>query len=203
MRAAVAGARGGENRIEIACGCAVLGDLAGNVDLHEQVESASGRSGRLVQAHQKLRSVDRVDDVEAARGLRRLVRLKVADEVPPKRQVAGPIHLVERLLHLVLTEVGLSTVGGDANVRGVERLGDGNQADGGGIAVGPAGGARDAIANAGQPGAKSRGIDHFFSCATIAFAVGAFGPSGESFKYVSNSVAAPGRLFSLSSAIPS
>ena len=49
--------------------------------------------------------------------------------------------------------------------------------------MGPAGGARDAIANAAQPGAERAGIEHYFlSCATSDFAVAAFGPSGESFR---------------------
>ncbi len=43
---------------------------------------------------------------------------------------------------------------------GRECLGDGDEADGGGVASGPAGGARDAIANAVQPGSKRGGIEH-------------------------------------------
>ncbi len=63
-----------------------------------------------------------MDHVEAAARFRRLVRLQVADEMPAERKVRRSIHLVERLLDFVLTEVDLSTLGGDANVRGVERL---------------------------------------------------------------------------------
>ncbi len=44
---------------------------------------------------------------------------------------------------------------------------------------------------------------YFFSCATSDVAVAAFGPLGASFRYVSNSVAAPARLPSFTSAIPS
>ena len=42
---------------------------------------------------------------------------------------------------------------------GREGLGDGDEPDGGGIASGPAGGSRDAIADVGQPGGSS-GVDH-------------------------------------------
>ena len=55
--------------------------------------------------------------------------------------------------------------------------------DAGGVASGPAGGARDAIANVRQPGSKRGGVEHYFgSCATRALAVAALAPSGESFK---------------------
>ena len=37
---------------------------------------------------------------------------------------------------------------------------DGDEADGGGVASGPAGGARDAFANAFQPGPEGSGVDH-------------------------------------------
>ena len=88
------------------------------------------------------------------------------------------VHLRERLLDFVFAEIDLAGVGGGANVIGGERFGDGDEADGGGIAPGPAGGARDTIADAGQPGAERDGIDHYFlSCARMPFAVAAFGPS--------------------------
>ena len=67
---------------------------------------------------------------------------------------------------------------------GGEGLGDGDEPDGGGIAPGPAGRARDAIANVSQPGAKRGGIDHapagcyFGSWAASALACAAFGPFG-------------------------
>ena len=57
-------------------------------------------------------------------------------------------HLRLRFLDLVFAEVDLAGVGGGADVVGGEGLGDGDEADGGGVASGPAGGARDAIANA-------------------------------------------------------
>ena len=73
-------------------------------------------------------------------------------------------------LDLVFAEVELTGGGGRANVVGGECLGDGDEADRGRVASGPAGGARDAIANAVQPGAERGGIDHyFFSCVDEPF----------------------------------
>jgi len=107
-------------------------------------------------------------------------------------------------LNLVLAEVDLSLAGGDADVVGVEGLGDGDEPDGGGIAAGPTGGARDTSAHISQPGTEGGRVDHyFFSCATSAFACAAFGPVGESLRYDSNSVTAPARLPSFTSAMPS
>ena len=109
-----------------------------------------------------------------------------------------------RFLHFVLAEIDLTGGGGGADVLGGKGLRDGDEADGGGVAPGPAGRPRDASANVRQPGPERGGVDHYFlSCATIAFAVAAFGPVGASFRYVSNSVAAPGGLLSFTSAMPS
>ena len=86
--------------------------------------------------------------------------------------------------------------------KAARRLGE-LEADGSLIPV-PAGGARDAFANAGEPGLQRDGIDHYFgSCESIAVAVAAFGPVGDSFRYALNSVAAPARLPSFTSAMPS
>ena len=57
------------------------------------------------------------------------------------------------------------------------------EADGGGIAPGPAGCPRDARANVCQPGPERGSVDHyFFSVPRIPFAVAAFGPAGASFR---------------------
>ena len=60
--------------------------------------------------------------------------------------------LVLRFLDFVFAEVDLSGERGGAHVSGVECFGDRKEADAGGIAAGPVGGARDAIANVRQPG---------------------------------------------------
>ena len=63
-------------------------------------------------------------------------------------------------LNLVFAEVDLPAGSGAADVIGGKGLGDRDQADGGGVASGPTGGARDAIANTVQPGMERGGIDH-------------------------------------------
>ena len=90
----------------------------------------------------------------------------MSDQVPAKPQVGGAVHLLERLLDLVLAEIDLPAVGGGSDVIGGEGFGDGNEADGGRIATGPVGRARDTIANVGQPGAERGGISHAAARAT-------------------------------------
>src|SRR5262249_55946888 len=146
---------------------------------------------RFVDLRHQRAGVDRVNHVEPA-GLLRFVRLQVADEMPAERQIRRALDLLERLLHLVLAKIDLAGGGGRANgVRG-KRLGDGDEANRGRVPARPAGRARDASAYVGQPGAERRRVDHYFlSVPRIPFAVAAFGPLGDSFRYVSNSVAAP------------
>ena len=84
----------------------------------------------------------------------------MADEVPAERQVGGVGDLAFGFLNLVFAEIDLTGGGGGADVIGGKCLGDGDQTDGGGVASGPAGGARDTIANAVQPGLERGGIDH-------------------------------------------
>ena len=95
-------------------------------------------------------------------GLLRLVGLQMSDEMPPERQIRGLVHLRQRFLDLVFAEVDLAGIGGGANVVSGERLRDGDEADGGGVAPGPAGRPRDARADVGQPGAERDGVDHYF-----------------------------------------
>ena len=87
-------------------------------------------------------------------GLPSLVRLQVAHQMPREGKVRGRAHFPERFLNLVLSEVKLSGLGGGAYMVGGECLGDGDEADRGGVASCPAGGARDPFANAVQPGAE-------------------------------------------------
>ena len=101
--------------------------------------------------------------------------------MPADRKVGGGVHLQQRVLDFVFAEVDLAGGGGGADVIGGEGLRDGDEADGGWIAVRPAGGARDACAHIRQPVAE-RGIDHFLIVPRIPFAVAAFGPVGASFK---------------------
>src|SRR5215510_7885812 len=133
-----------------------------------------------------------------------LVRLKMADQVPSERKIREVLPLLLRFLELVLTKVDLAVHGRSTHGIGTKCLRDGDEADVRGVASGPGGGARDAIANVRQPGTNRGGVEHYFgSCATRAFAVAALGPSGESFKYVLNSAPASASLPSFTSAMPS
>src|SRR5262245_12402058 len=124
--------------------------------------------------------------------------------MPAKAQIRGLIELRQRLLHFVFAELALTGVGCRANVINRKCFGDGDEANRGRIAPCSAGRARHAVADVSQPGAERGGVEHYFgNCAAIAFAVAAFGPFGASFKYVSNSVPAPLRFPSFTSAMPS
>ena len=138
----------------------MLGRLAREVDLCQQLELAAPAAGTFIQSRRDSGIVDRMDDVESRAGLPGLVRLQMADEVPAKRQIGGPVHLFEGLLDLVFSEVDLARVGGGPDVVGGEGFGDGDEANRGGVAPGPAGGARDPIANASQPGTERGGFRH-------------------------------------------
>src|SRR5471032_2560374 len=145
-----------------------------------------------------------MDDVELSRSLFGFIRLQVSDQMPDDGQVARRGALELGFLDFVFSEVDLPLSRGCAHGVGVEGLGNGEKPDEGRVASGPGGGARDAIANVRQPGAEHGGVGHYFgSCATRAFAVAAFGPSGESFRYVLNSTPASASLPSFTSAIAS
>src|SRR6185503_17683384 len=169
---------------------AVLRRFAGEIDLHEQVDLTSGRGGRGVDLRDEIGRVDRMNDVEAS-GLLRFVRLQVSDQMPADREITCLLDLLQRLLHFVLAEIDLAGDCRGADGVGRKGLGDGDEADGGGIASGPAGRALDASADAGQPGLERGRIDHYFfgNDPRMPFAVAAFGPVGASFRYVSNSAA--------------
>jgi hypothetical protein len=152
------------------------------IDLHQQIDSSSCRGGGLVEAGDQPVRVDRLDDVEACR-LLRFVRLQVSDQVPADRQIRRLVHLEQRFLDLVFAKVDLAGLGGGAHVLGGKCLGNGDEADGGGIAPGPAGRPRDPRANVRQPGPERSSVDHYFLIEPrIPFAVAAFGPAGASFR---------------------
>ena len=181
----------------------MLGLFTREIHLDEQVQSPPRRQRCVVQLFDQPGVVDRMHDVEAA-GLFHFVRLEMADQVPPDLKVRGLVHLLTRFLDLVFAEVDLAGLGGGTHVLGREGFGDGDEGDRSGVAPCPAGGARDPRADVCQPGTECGGVDHyFFSVPRIPFAVAAFGPEGASFRYVSNSVVAPARLFSFTSAMPS
>ena len=61
---------------------AELRRLAGQIHLDEHVRRGSGVGGRGVEPLQQIERIDRMDTGEGSRGLARLVRLQVADQVP-------------------------------------------------------------------------------------------------------------------------
>src|SRR5262249_2227236 len=94
--------------------------------------------------------------------------------------------------------------GGTHRVGG-KRLGDGDEEDRIGIASDPAGRARDARANVGQPGLHGGRVEDYFfgSDPGMPFAGAAFVPVGARLRYVWTRVPACARLPSFTSAIPS
>ena len=170
---------------------AVLGRLSGEVDLHQEVDGPSHLLGRPVERIEELAVVNGVDDVEELARLLRLVRLKVPDEVPAERQVLEFRDLPLSFLDFVLAEIDLAGRGGGSDVLGGKGFGDGDEADAGSVASGPAGSVRNAFANAGEPGAERRRVEHqqgyFGRLSANCFAVAAFGPEGASSRYFTNS----------------
>ena len=89
--------------------------------------------------------------------------------------------LGQGLLYLVFAEIELA--GRESGFDGFEGegFGDGDEADGRGIASGSTSGARDAVAHAGESSPERLGIEHYFlSCASSDLAVAALVPSGAS-----------------------
>ena len=133
---------------------AALGRFASQIHLYEEFQPAVRRAGRLLQLRDEPAIVHRVNRVEMGGGFPSLVRLEVPYQVPRQGEVRGGPHFTEGFLHLVLAELELSSLGGGAYIVGGKCLGDGDEADGRGVASRPAGSARDTFANAVQPGAE-------------------------------------------------
>ena len=128
--------------------------------LDEQVGRGLSLDGGLVEPAQQLHAVDGVDPGEAGRGAARLVRLQMADQVPPDAQPGGPLDLPERLLHAVLAEVGETGARGCFYGGQWERLGDGDEPDRSRIPPGGRRGAVEAVTNEpeiGRQRVRSRG----------------------------------------------
>ncbi len=86
-------------------------------------------AGGVVEPLQQLDRVDRLDARERCGGLLRLVRLEVADEMPPCRDIGRVGDLLQAFLHLVLAELPLPGRPRLAHAVGAERLRDGDQRD--------------------------------------------------------------------------
>ncbi len=140
--------------------------------------------GRLVEPRQQIDPVHRVDPRERAGRLAGLVRLQVSNQVPLQREIAQERGLVEALLHAVFTEMALTGAGGRAHEARVERLGDGDERNGGGIACRALGGRGDAAADVVEVGGNVRAGRHdYLIVARMALATSANSPVGASFRY--------------------
>ena len=139
-------------------GAPCLVGFAGQIDLDEQFERAACRRGRLVDLRQRGRHRRPSESRRTAPPpFAALFDCRWPMRCQRSGRSAVCVHLLQRFLDFVLAEVDLPGVGGGADVVGGEGLGDGDEADGGGVAPGPAGGARDAIANVRQPGRARSG----------------------------------------------
>ena len=85
----------------------------------------------------------------------------MANQMPPKRQVRCLVHFAKRFLDFVFAEISLAGCGRGPHEFGSEGFGDCDETYRGGVASGAAGRARDAIANAVQPGAER--VHYFLS----------------------------------------
>ena len=85
----------------------------------------------------------------------------MANQMPPKRQVRCLVHFAKRFLDFVFAEVDLASGRRRAHTLCAEGFGDGDEADRRGIASGAAGRAREAVADAVQPGAER--VHYFLS----------------------------------------
>src|SRR5262249_21589139 len=139
---------------------AVLGRLAGQVDLDQQLDSPAGRMCCLVEPFDKLRAVDRVDHIEAGAGLSGLVRLEVTNEMPLDLEIGSLINLEEGLLYFVLAEVDLPGKRRRANVLYAKHFRNGDEPDRSGITSGAKGGLRDAIADLSKPQGQDGTVEH-------------------------------------------
>ena len=121
--------------------------FAARVHLEENIGRDTGRRARAAQVLGEPERVDRLNERESADDLRDLVRLEMPDEMP----AAGKLHvgrLREKLLHLVLADVGEARLDRLRDDLGAVRLRDGDDRDGGGVAPRARGGARDPLPNA-------------------------------------------------------
>jgi hypothetical protein len=82
--------------------------------------------------------------------------------MPRQWQIGGGRDLLQTLLNLVFAKVDLAGGGGGAYGVGRKRFGNRDETNGGGVAPHPARGARDALADVVEPGAKERKFQRYF-----------------------------------------
>ena len=86
------------------------------------IAAASSRRSRSTESIEWMQ-------LNGRRGLARLVRLQMADEMPPERNVGRFADLLQGLLDLVLAEIVLAGGHGGPDVVGAEGLRDGDEGD--------------------------------------------------------------------------
>ena len=122
--------------------------LLAGVDLDEELQAPALLGHLLGDGCGDLGPVDGVDRIEQGDGLLGLVGLQRADQV----QLDVGIALAQRrplglgLLHAVLAEQAMAGVEDGLDMLGAERLGDGDELDGGRVALGAVRGGGDAAA---------------------------------------------------------
>src|SRR3954463_2162858 len=202
--------RGIENAPGLVGGRAELRRFSRQIDLNQDLGRSLPLGRRGVHLSKQLDRVDRMDAVKAGRGFPGLVRLQVADEMPPDRDVGRVADFLQSFLDFVFPEVLLACGVGGANRVGAECLGDRNEADGRRIPAGAAGGRMEpgpdrleVSCDGGVHGGRQRYLIYAFNISAFAFAFSALGPLGASFRYVSNSLAASGNLPRFKSTCPS
>src|SRR5262245_52894011 len=180
------GSRALGRRLQNARQCARLGAMLGwlvrEVDLNEDIKSPAEFGSSLIQPSKQAFIVHRLDDVKVFGGFARLVRLEMPDEMPGRVESREALKFIERFLYAILANVALAGFVRRSNVIRLKCFRDGDEANPGGVASGPAGSARDPFANGFQPGPKRGSVEHYFRVSSAAFAVAASLPFGESFK---------------------
>ena len=124
--------------------------LQGQIDLDQHVDRAPGLGGALIHSFQQVDAVDRVNRAGHPRGLSRLVRLQVADEMPPQSHIGRLCNFLQGFLDLVFAEVDLARVRRGPDGVDWVGLGDRDQPDVVRLSSGAAGRVRDACADFGQ-----------------------------------------------------
>jgi hypothetical protein len=79
--------------------------LAALIDLNQDVQRRRESRALLTETFRDPDPIDRVHPIESLRDLPRLVRLKLADEVPGDVGAGESVDLLQRLLNVDFTEV--------------------------------------------------------------------------------------------------
>lgn len=163
-------------------GDALFGDLAGDVDLQEDVDDLIGAGAVSVELFGESEGIDAVDEIDEGDDLFDFVALEVADHVPAdavgddggfaldgsaQGSSAGEVFVelgsaLDELLDAVFAEVGVTEIDKGADLIGGGVLGDGNGEDVLGASADAAGGVGDALHDLRVGLSDIGGADHGF-----------------------------------------